>query len=171
MRWHITPSQVDDAGKVAGGIAVFAGFVTAAWKAIIRDRWQAWQARRAAAKAAVLKAQADALIEAQRRAAVIVAQETMEKLEAAYRLGQEHLLESLSAIREQTEGLHVWKGEHTISDEQQFRELKVGQARTHDDLRDLKGAVSDMDRRLDTTDHNIAEINGSLKVIIQERRR
>jgi hypothetical protein len=177
MRLPITPTQLEDAGKALGGLAVICSTVLGLWKPVGR-RYQAWKVRREEAKAAAAKAIADRLIEDQREAARRVAQELRTELTQTYELGQRHMLDTIASIRD-------LMGDHTLNDEKQFTELREqarglreqqvdlrrGQEQTHEALAEMKDALKEADRKLETTDRNLAEINGSLKVIIQERRR
>lgn len=175
MRWP-SPNQLEDAGKVIGAVTVASGAVLKFWKPV-RTRIQAYFARRAAKKAAAIQAQVDALIEAQRQAAVAVAAETKSQLEEVYRMGQVHMLESLADIQTLMTGFDAWKGEHTLSDDDQFRSVKqsqeklqAGQHETHEALREMRSTLTKLDEKLDVTRESMFRIDGRLDGIVNGRR-
>lgn len=166
MHW-LDPQRWDLGQKIAAAVgAALSGIVSSFG---IRAAYRAWQDERTARAAAAAKAQADALIDAQRQAAIMVAQETKAQLEASYQMGQRHLMDALTAIQEQTQGLHTWKGEHTVSDDEQFRDVKKGQAHTHETLGSIIATLKELGGDMRTIQKQADRTANDVEWLIRER--
>jgi hypothetical protein len=174
MRWHLSPDQIDAAGKIAGGATVVCTTVLGLWKPV-GTRIRAAQDKRQRAEVERLTA----IVEIVVNKALTLREEQWRD---AFRAGAKHEQEQFLALASEVSsmGLTVksvsdWTGTHEESDQGQFLELgrdmaglKVGQKHTHALVTEMKGDVKLMGRAMAATNENLAEIRGMLRGIMRK---